>query len=64
MVSKESTLTSINIELLNEIRTFVEQNKVDYPNISYFVNQACKEKLERLKLKAEEGKEVVKSEWR
>lgn len=62
MVSKESTLTGINIDILDEIRTFVEQNKVDYPNISYFVNQACKEKLERLKVKAETNKEGAQIE--
>jgi len=62
LVSKESTLTGINIDILDEIRTFVEQNKVDYPNISYFVNQACKEKLERLKVKAETNKEGAQIE--
>lgn len=62
MVDELITQTRINKSILNEIKAYIEENKVNYPSILFFVNQACKDKLGALKLIKETKEEEIKNE--
>ena len=55
MVSPQMCI--IDDELHSKIKNLVEKNKVDYPTIQFFVNQAVKEKIKNIEEREENGRD-------
>lgn len=48
-ILRNMAVTKIDDGLLEEVVKFTARNHIVYPSVKYFVDQAIKEKLERIK---------------